>query len=91
MDEHSKSGAKGAGVGMEVAGSIGQIGPRDVLTEIIRKGAADLLGAAVQAEAGAWTDAHAHIVGDNAHRQVVRNGSMPEREIVTGVGQVKVT
>lgn len=90
MDEHSKPQAGGAGVVMDVAGSIGGSGPRDVLTEIIRKGAADLLGAAVQAEVAAWIDAHAKVVDENGRRQVVRNGSMPEREIVTGVGPVKV-
>src|SRR5690606_16970641 len=77
MDEHSKPQAGGAGVVMDVAGSIGGSGPRDVLTEIIRKGAADLLGAAVQAEVAAWIDAHAKVVDENGRRQVVRNGSMP--------------
>jgi len=72
-----------------VAGSIG--GPRDALTEVIRAGAAELLAAAIQTEVAVWIDAHAHIVDQRGRRQVVRNGSLPEREIVTAIGPVRVT
>lgn len=95
MDEHSNRGASGSrgadGAMPGVAGSLGQVGSRDVLTEIIRKGAADLLGAAVRAEVAAWIDEHASITDADGRRQVVRNGSMPHREIVTGVGPVRVS
>jgi len=73
-----------------VAGSIGSGGARDVLTEILRAGAVDLLANAVRAEVAAWIDDHAHILDADGRRRVVRNGSMPEREIVTGIGPVKV-
>lgn len=90
MDEHSKPGAGGV---MDVAGSIdgtGGAGARDALTEVLRNGAVALLANAVRAEVAAWIEAHAHLVDEAGRRQVVRNGSMPEREIVTGIGPVKV-
>lgn len=89
MNEHSTDRT---GIGMEasdgIAGSIG--GPRDALTEVLRRGAADLLASAVEAEVAAWIDDRAHVADERGRRQVVRNGFMPEREIITGIGPVKV-
>ena len=82
--------------GTDVAGTIGPGGgeagsrPRDVLTELLRREAVNLLATAIQHEVGAWIEDHAGIVDEHGHRQVVRNGFMPEREIVTGIGPVKV-
>lgn len=90
-----KSGTDVA-VGTSVAGTIGRgvgeggAGPRDVLTDLLRREAVTLLATAIQHEVGAWIDEHAGIVDEHGHRQVVRNGFMPEREIVTGIGSVKV-
>ena len=92
MNEHSKRTmveASGTG-GTVVAGSIGGTGSRDALTEILRHGAVELLATAVQAEAAAWINEHAHVTDADGRRQVVRNGSLPEREVVTGIGPVKV-
>jgi putative transposase len=86
MNKHSTGTAGQAGD----AAVVGSIGARDVLTEILRKGAVDLLATAVEAEVAAWIDSHAHIVEEHGRRQVVRNGFMPERQIVTGIGPVKV-
>jgi putative transposase len=68
----------------------GSIGSRDALTEVLRRGAADLLARAVEGEVDAWIAGHAHVLDRGGHRQVVRNGHMPEREVVTGIGPVKV-
>lgn len=65
-------------------------GSRDVLTQIIRDGACGLLAAAVQAEVEAYIGERAGITDENGRRQVVRNGFMPEREVVTGIGPVQV-
>jgi transposase-like protein len=81
---------------MDVAGTIGPgsgegaAGARDALTDLLRNGAVDLLAAAVQHEVGAWIEDHAGVVDEHGRRRVVRNGFMPEREIVTGIGPVKV-
>jgi transposase-like protein len=68
----------------------GVIGSRDALTEVLRNGARSLLATAVEAEVAAWIDDHAHVVDDRGRRRVVRNGFLPEREVMTGIGPVPV-
>ena len=63
---------------------------RDVLTEILRNGAREMLARAIEAEVADWIDAHAQLKGEDGRRQVVRNGSHPEREIFTGLGPITV-
>lgn len=65
-------------------------GSQDVLTTLLRDGARRLLAEAVEAEVAAWIDDHAHLKDKAGHRQVVRNGFSPEREIQTGPGGVPV-
>jgi putative transposase len=93
-DRSSRLTARGNGLSTEneprAAVVAGPAPGRDVLTEIIRAGARDLLAAAVEAEVAAYIGERAHITDENGRRQVVRNGSMPEREIVTGIGPVRV-
>jgi len=63
---------------------------RDALSEILREGAQQMLTAAIEAEVRAWIDTHEHLRDERGHRQVVRNGYLPERAILTGIGPVKV-
>lgn len=63
---------------------------RDVLTDILRRGAHDLLAQAVEAEVQEWIEDRQSIRNDAGHRQVVRNGYMPERTVTTGIGPVTV-
>ncbi len=63
---------------------------RDVLSEILRQGARELLAKAIQAEVADWIADHAHLTDADGRRQVVRNGSHPEREILTGLGPITV-
>ena len=62
----------------------------DVLTGILRDGAQRMLSAAIDAEVSDWIDSHAHLKDGNGHRQVVRNGYLPERNITTGLGDMQV-
>lgn len=62
----------------------------DVLTDVLREGAQRLLAQAVEAEVGAYVDAHAEQFDADGHRLVVRNGHKPERQIQTGIGPVTV-
>ena len=64
---------------------------RDVLTEILLDGAQRLLGHAIEAEVEGWLESHEHAVDENGHRQVVGNGRLPTRTIVTGVGPVEIS
>jgi transposase-like protein len=65
--------------------------PQDVLTDVLRDGAQRLLAQAVEAEVATWIEFHKDLVNQDGHRTVVRNGHMPTRTIVTGVGSVEVT
>ncbi len=63
---------------------------QDVLTAILRQGAQQMLTTAIEAEVAEWIESHRHLADERGHRQVVRNGYLPERTIITGVGPVKV-
>jgi putative transposase len=62
----------------------------DPLTEILRKGARQLLAQAVEAEVAEALAAHAHLTTGDGRQRVVRHGHMPERTIQTGIGPVEV-
>jgi putative transposase len=63
----------------------------DVLSDILRQGAQRMLSEAIEAEVAEWIDRHAHLRDAAGRREVVRNGHLPSRTIVTGVGAVEVT
>ena len=63
---------------------------RDVLTDVLRQGAQRLLTEAIQAEVAVWIDARRECRDEQGRQQVVRNGSMPQRTILTGIGPIKV-
>lgn len=69
----------------------GELTPRDVLTEILRAGAQKMLRAAIEKEVADYVNERSAIVGEDGRRLVVRNGSLPEREILTGVGPLTVS
>lgn len=62
---------------------------RDVLTSILRQGAQRMLAQAIEDEAAEWIQTHQQLAADG-RRQVVRNGFLPERTIVTGLGEIAV-
>lgn len=66
-------------------------GEADGLSDILRRGARQLLIEAVEAEVAEWIEGRSHHVDGQGHRQVVRNGHAQPRTIVTGVGPLKVT
>lgn len=63
----------------------------DPLTDVLRRGARQLLIDAVEAEVATWIDQRTHLLDGNGHRQVVRNGYAGARTIVTGVGPLQVS
>jgi transposase-like protein len=71
-----------------------RIGPRpqarDVLTDLLRQGAQQLLAQAIEAEVADGIDRHQDCRDAAGRRQVVRNGHLPERTLTTGVGPVTV-
>ncbi|HEU4678564.1 MAG TPA: IS256 family transposase [Terrimicrobiaceae bacterium] len=65
-------------------------GSRDSLQEILRQGAQTMLTQAIEAEVAEWIEQHRHVTDQRGRRQVVRNGYLPERKLVTGVGEIAV-
>ena len=63
---------------------------RDVLTDILRRGAQDMLAEAIENEVAEYIRAHGHHRDDQGHRLVVRNGHLPGRTIQTGIGPVEI-
>ena len=62
----------------------------DMLTDVLRQGAQQMLAAAVDAEVHAFLSQYEHIRDIHGRKQVVRNGYLPERTIQTGLGSVDI-
>ena len=63
---------------------------QDLLTEVLRKGARELLSQAVEQEVREWLAERANLTDERGRQWVVRNGHLPERTILTGIGPVAV-
>jgi transposase-like protein len=61
------------------------------LDEICRQGAQRMLGAALEAEAGAYVESFVDELDGDGHRLVVRNGHARARQVTTVAGAVEVT
>ena len=62
----------------------------DALTEVLRRGAKELLQQAVEAEVAEAIAQYATLKDEQGRQRVVRNGYLPERSIQTGLGEVVV-
>ena len=62
----------------------------DMLTDVLRQGAQQILAAAVDAEVHTFLSQYEHIRDMHGRKQVVRNGYLPERTIQTGLGSVDI-
>ena len=67
-----------------------QFDDRSPLDEIIRKGARKMLQAAIDAEVDSFIQDYQHRRDEDGRRLVVKNGSLPAREILTGAGSIPV-
>lgn len=81
MKEDNVVGYRNPGVAVPVA---------DVLTEMLRSGARELLQQAVEAEVAEFVERHRELKDERARQRVVRNGYKPARTIQTGIGDVPV-
>ena len=57
---------------------------------MLRRGARGLIETAVEAELELLLDEYSNVTDLKGCRAVVRNGHLPEREILTGVGNIPV-
>ena len=62
----------------------------DLLTSMLRQGAQELLTKAVQAELTEFLSQYQDVVDGKGRRAVVRNGYLPQRELMTGLGPVGI-
>jgi putative transposase len=62
----------------------------DSLTELLRRGARGLIEKAVEAELQLLLEQYSNVADLSGRPTVVRNGYLPEREILTGLGPVTV-
>jgi len=67
-----------------------EIEEADPLHALLREGARELIAKAVEAELAGFLEAYADQRLDDGRRAVVRNGSLPERTVQTGIGDVAV-
>lgn len=63
---------------------------QDVITSILRHGARWMLAAALEAEVATYVVQFSHLTDVDGRQAVVRNGYLPEREVMTGIGAVAV-
>lgn len=64
--------------------------PKDLLTEIARDGARQMLATALEIEVEAFIDSHQELIAADGRRRVVRNGHLPKRQGQTGIGSIEV-
>jgi transposase-like protein len=62
----------------------------DLLTELLRNGARELIAQAVEAELQVLLEQHAEHRLPDGRKAVVRNGYLPERTVQTGIGDVEI-
>lgn len=67
-----------------------QFGERSPLDELVREGARKMLQEAINAEVEAFIDEHRQRCDEQGRRLVIKNGSLPAREILTGAGPIKI-
>lgn len=74
----------------EVLAFRAQFDGRSPLDEIIRSGAQQMLQVAIETEVNDFLLQHADRRDDQGNRLVVRNGHLPQRELLTGAGRLEV-
>lgn len=67
-----------------------QFDDQSPLDELVREGARRMIQAAIDAEVETFIARHASRVDESGRRLVVKNGSLPAREILTGAGPVEI-
>lgn len=78
-------------VASEVISFRTQLDPKSPLDELVREGARRMLQSAIDAEVESFIAQHEERRDARGRRLVVKNGSLPEREILTGAGAIPVT
>ena len=75
---------------LEIEGSRVEKESRSALDDLLQEGARRMLQAAIDGEVANYIEQHQHLRDDAGHRLVVRNGTLPQREILSGVGRLRI-
>jgi transposase-like protein len=67
-----------------------QASSRDILSEVCKEGAQQMLALALKAEVAEFIERFESLRDASGQRLVVRNGHMPERDIASGIGPIRV-
>ena len=67
-----------------------QLTAEDPLTAVLRRGAQRLLAQAIEVEVAMLVAQYADRRDTQGRQAIVRNGSLPERDVQTGIGAVRV-
>lgn len=67
-----------------------KLGFQDMLTEVLREGARQMLKTAIEIEINTFIEQHKDKITENGLQQIVRNGHLPGRIIQTGIGDIEV-
>jgi transposase-like protein len=78
------------GIDAEVFAFRGEFEGKSPLDELVREGARRMLQAAMDAEVEEFLDRYRDRRDDQGRRLVVKNGTLPSREILTGAGPIEV-
>ena len=62
----------------------------DSLTELLRQGARGLIEKAVETELQFFLSQYENVADLRGRKTVVRNGYLPEREVLTGLGSIEI-
>jgi hypothetical protein len=62
----------------------------DLVTDVLRAGAGELLATAVRTEVSVFLLGHVQLLDDEGRQRLVRQGFLAEREVMTGIGKVSV-
>jgi putative transposase len=65
-------------------------GTKDILSNLIKNSAREMIACAVEAEVQDFLARHDGLLNTEGKQRIVRNGYLPEREITTGVGAIAV-
>ncbi len=68
-----------------------QFDDRSPLDQLVREGARKMLQEAINAEVDGFIEQHRDRTDGQGRRLVVKNGSLPAREILTGAGPIEVS
>lgn len=70
--------------------SFPQVSASDALSDVLRRGACEMLTQAIEQEVAEYVSARHELVGPDGRRLVVRNGHLPERQLQTPLGSLAV-